>query len=541
MRHDPLSAHSAMIERELKLYVPAAARVAVAKALQKSQAGQITLRARYYDTATRELANAGIALRLRQEGRAWVQTLKTQGADALSRSDLNAPRPGPTLDTALYDGTPLAAVFTQLKEPLALRYKTLITRTTLTLEQSDATIEIAYDTGAITAGELSLPVSEIEFELVAGSVEALFDVGAQWLQRFGLILDLRSKAERGDTLATISNATTGLNKTAAGPGRATRGSNKTAGAPIASAALPEQTCRPRRARSIVFEAGSSSGSAYLACANECLAQVIQNTAYAAGTDTVSASRLTHAEYVHQLRVGIRRLRSCWKLFNRWVPGADTADRATLRESFKIFGSLRDRDVIRLQVEPQIMKAGMPHYRRPRERAASHAQPEAVAAGIQLQMALLGLLKHLVLLHEHAASEVPPVSLSSSAARAAIVHRLNSWLKKIAKAGSRFEQLPVETQHDLRKQAKSLRYGLDFSECLLPRTELEPLRTTLTQIQKSLGDLNDYYCAEEYYLALTGSQPQVWFAIGWLRAGQHRQKSQAQTLFRQLAKHGPLQG
>lgn len=496
-----------MIERELKLYVPAAARVAVAKALQESQARQITLHARYYDTATRELANAGIALRLRKEGPDWVQTLKTQGADVLSRTELNAPRPGPTLNTALYDGTPLAAVFTQLKEPLALRYETLITRTTLTLEHSDATIEIAYDTGVITSGDHSLPVSEIEFELVTGHVEALFDVGAQWLQRFGLILDLRSKAERGDTLA--------------------------------SGALPEQPCRPRRARSIVFESSSCIDNAYLACANECLAQIIQNTAYAAGADTASASRLARAEYVHQLRVGTRRLRSCWKLFNRWVPNAEAADRATLRESFTIFGSSRDRDVIRLEVEPQIIKAGMPRYRRPRERAASHVQPEAVAAGIPLQMALLGLLRHLVLLNEHAASEVPPVSLSSSAARAAIVHRLNTWLKKITKAGSRFEQLPIETQHDLRKQAKSLRYGLDFSECLLPRAELEPLRTTLTQIQKSLGDLNDYYCAEEYYLALTDSQPQVWFAIGWLRAGQHRQKSQAQTLFRQLAKHGFL--
>jgi len=35
-------------------------------------------------------------------------------------------------------------------------------------------VEAAYDLGEIRAGELTLPVSEIEFELISGRLQAVF-------------------------------------------------------------------------------------------------------------------------------------------------------------------------------------------------------------------------------------------------------------------------------------------------------------------------------------------------------------------------------
>ena len=73
-----------MPEQELKLHVPAASRQAVQREIKQREATRIRLHAMYFDTPERELARARIAIRLRLEGRDWVQTLKMPGADPRS-------------------------------------------------------------------------------------------------------------------------------------------------------------------------------------------------------------------------------------------------------------------------------------------------------------------------------------------------------------------------------------------------------------------------------------------------------------------------
>lgn len=68
-----------MVEVELKFQIPAARRTALLKALDPKKSQQIQLQAKYYDTADRQLARHGVALRQRLEGTRWVQTLKAAG------------------------------------------------------------------------------------------------------------------------------------------------------------------------------------------------------------------------------------------------------------------------------------------------------------------------------------------------------------------------------------------------------------------------------------------------------------------------------
>ena len=98
-----------MPEQELKLHVPAASRQAVQREIKQREATRIRLHAMYFDTPERELARARIAIRLRLEGRDWVQTLKMPGTDAITRIEMNHPRPGPVLDLSVYAGTDVGA------------------------------------------------------------------------------------------------------------------------------------------------------------------------------------------------------------------------------------------------------------------------------------------------------------------------------------------------------------------------------------------------------------------------------------------------
>jgi len=556
------------MERELTLHVPATARPAIVKALRADKARRVTLQARYFDTPARELARAGVALRVRLEGRRWVQTVKAPGPDALTRLELNHPRTGPELDLSLYDGTPLAGLLARLSEPLGLRYETRVARLAMRVESRAATVEVAYDHGVIVAGGLELPISEVEFEQIAGAPEAVFDLGRQWLLSHGLVLELRSKAQRGDLLAQAAGAGAhGAADTAPGSAaasRAARGGKAEAADGAAPAPPPPDLFRHRRSRHVRLSPDMDITQAYLACANECLTQIICNATLAAGVDTARASAQARAEYIHQLRVGMRRLRSCWKLFKPWMPAVDRHVADTLRRHFALFGSVRDDDVIRLDIMPRLLRAGMPVHGWPgraapdglapgeagpdaeRDRPATQAGGQAAqaAGGQAFQACLLELLRHVVLLGDAAGLQPAPSGKDrkprgkGTAAPAhlghALVRRLDGWRGRIAREGEHFVELSIDDQHDLRKEVKTLRYCLDFSEGALSAPMVKPLREALLQAQETLGELNDFYVAQAFYQRLQDSQPaSAWFAIGWLRAMQEQNKARAQEVFMRL--------
>ncbi|MCB5363436.1 CYTH and CHAD domain-containing protein [Pusillimonas sp. CC-YST705] len=501
------------MERELALHVPAAARTAVARQMRAGQARRISLQARYFDTTTRELASAGIALRLRKEGRRWVQTLKAPGPDALSRVEINHLRSGPELDLSLYIGTPVEALLAKLSENLTLRYETRVTRLVSEAQVGEALIEVAYDQGSLLARDLELPISEVEFELKAGPMSALFDLSEQWLQAYGLLLEARSKSQRGDALAQAAVQSGGV---ARKPG---------------DEHAPLALFNARRAQAIKLSGGMRLDEVYQACVTECLSQIVANTALAAGVDAEDASRQQQVEYVHQLRVGIRRLRSCWKLFQPWIPRPEAEIMNQLKTAFNLFGASRDDDVVTLEIAPKLAQAGMPELQPlAKSKKSAGTSAASVASSKELQTTLLRLLRHLI-----AMSETPPTAEADIRAEKALTQKLDEWVRKLAKEGGRFMRLPIEAQHDLRKKAKTLRYNLDFCEDLLPRRSLQSVRVDLAHIQDVLGDLNDYYVAQSCYERLVEQQPQAWFALGWLKAMQTQRQTQAQAAFKELRK------
>src|SRR5690606_25384896 len=138
-----------------------------------------------------------------------------------------------------------------------------------------------------------------------GKLPAIFVLGRRWQQRHGLILDARSKSERGDALASAAQAL----------GQA--GSSPADGAGAARAAEIARFWAPRGARRVRLDPAGDPATALRAITAECLDQVVRNAAVLAEVDTAGVYAAGHPEHVHQLRVGLRRLRSAWKLFQGW--------------------------------------------------------------------------------------------------------------------------------------------------------------------------------------------------------------------------------
>lgn len=199
------------METELKFQVPRGHRQALHQAVATASATTTRLQAVYADTPGQQLAAAGLALRMRKEGRVWVQTLKGRGDGLMQRLEhevvLPAQRGVPTLDPQRHAGTPagdkLLAVLALPDGggPLQPVYRTDIQRLHRRVRHGGALIELAYDRGHIMAGDKRVVVDEIEFELVRGPAAALPELAARWAARFGLWWDVRTKSERGFRLA----------------------------------------------------------------------------------------------------------------------------------------------------------------------------------------------------------------------------------------------------------------------------------------------------------------------------------------------------
>ncbi|MBO1113218.1 CYTH and CHAD domain-containing protein [Bordetella petrii] len=544
-----------MSEQELKLHVPAAARRAVQNEVRQGNASRVRLHALYFDTPGRELARARIALRLRQEGRDWVQTVKMPGADAITRFEINHARSGPVLDLSVYAGTEVEAPLAAIKGELGLCYETDVQRLLRQVRTRHGTIELAYDTGVLRAGSLELPISELEFELLSGRPAAIFTVARRWQQRHGLVLDARSKSERGDALASLARELAALD--ADDPDAQVR-----RGTAIA------RFWAPQGAAPVTLDNSLTPAQAMGRVAAECLDQVSRNAAVLAEVDTLGVYPAGQPEHVHQLRVGMRRLRSAWRLFDGWIAPPPPAVQDGVRTHFAAFGLSRDQDVLNETVTPVLLQAGMPVITF--DAPPPDIDAQAIAAGKAFQGWLLDVLEWSLDVQPPSPAAAPtPMAASDTAPEPAfrldgaaapavtptiiplaaeseppplrklLAGRLHRWHAKVAAQGKHFAALDIPARHDLRKRGKRLRYGLSFAESLLPQARLRGYRKQLAQVQDLLGEINDLAMAKDYYQACVGTHPQAWFALGWISARLDKLIAEAQLAFDRLADSKPF--
>ncbi|MDM8348784.1 CYTH domain-containing protein [Pseudomonas sp. sp1636] len=159
----------------------------------------------YFDTPARDLAQAKVALRIRRDGDAFIQTLKSRGqsvAGLSERNEFDWSLEQAELDLSKLDANCWPAALAELdKSLLQPIFSTDFVRQRADIAwgrgKAKVVIEAALDLGQVIAGEGEEEICELELELRQGEPEALLELAAELAADLPLMPCDISKAERG--------------------------------------------------------------------------------------------------------------------------------------------------------------------------------------------------------------------------------------------------------------------------------------------------------------------------------------------------------
>ena len=477
-----------MVEVELKFQLPESKKKTVQQYLKKHKAQQIHLQAKYYDTPERLLAKNGMALRLRKENDQWVQTFKAAGQSHLHRVEeeihLGQCEKEPDLNLELYQdnktviGLLHEALGTEV-EKLTLQFETDVQRTYHVFEADNTAIEVCLDDGVVKTADAQSIICEVEFELKQGAVKTLIQFAQQWINRYTLWLDVRSKAERGNLLA-----------------------------------LGQAVSPAVHAKALTLNKDITAEEALKKIVDNCLGQFLPNMA-------AIADGVAEAEHIHQARVSLRRLRSALKHFSSWSNEVNPLWEEQIAELFRKLGDTRDEDAIRTEVLPIIQQHGSSELLLP-----VSAQP---LKELSIFFTSSDTIKLLLELLAFAYSEEDSKN-KKGGLKKHIKKSLDKLHHKVISHAEHFSELEVTEQHKIRKKAKQLRYCVEFISSLYSDKKVQQYLKQLQPVQNTLGHYNDLFIAESIFNKAVENDSSFWFALGWVKAKQpHLQKRSAKAL------------
>lgn len=485
----------APLEVELKLAVApdalgSMARHPAVRAVARGRARTTRLVTTYHDTADRRLARAGVALRLRRDGRRWLMTVKGNagsGGTLTSRPEYEWPVAGGAIDTMRLATTPWRTLFAKAlaKDGLAPVFSTDFRRTSIPLGFDDGTrATLAIDDGRIVAGARESRIAEIEVEIASGDARRAIDLARTLAQGCPVALEPRSKAARGYALAD------GLEPA------------------------------PVRAEDPVLEDGPGARAVADRILDACLRQVEGNAPGLPGA--------ADPEWIHQMRIGARRLRSCLALTARLHdPAASEALRGETRWLLDALGAARDLDVFALDVLPvaraQLAALGVDdkgptaalgrlaaQVAQRRRAMRAHAF-EAVASPRFVSLVLDA--RRLALLPG------PDRAAGDEDARAFASRRLERRARDLDRVGAKLATAGTDERHALRIAAKKLRYATEFFAPLFPRKRSRAYQRALADLQQVLGQYNDAAVAPRLCAGIAGpAAPATAAMAAWSAAG-----------------------
>ncbi|AEJ02717.1 CHAD domain containing protein [Nitrosomonas sp. Is79A3] len=464
------------IELKLALHPRHTARIRKHPLLSKTTPEKRPLLSIYFDTPKFDLMRRGIALRVRQVDDQWIQTLKaeTQSVGALSSR--------PEWEMAITGGNqpdfsvlPPAAMDLlagiKLKR-IAPVFTTKFERTTWQIGNSAAQAEVALDIGKICAGEMCRDICEVEIELKSGAPEFLFDSATQLLEQAPLHIESRSKAERGYILSGAVN--------------------------------PE----PIKAVQAAIHKNQTAGEVWNATMQAALVQLVRNV-------PGFLENAHDTEYLHQLRIAFRRLRTGVLLAKSLDQKSLDWDQP-LRESLHTLNPARDWDVFLQETLSQTLAVleKSPGNAPIHDTTLALMRDVAAHARQRAQTLLIKPIFTQLVLDIGRSLLVTPSSLEMQDSKAWAEVILEKRWQKLHKRCHGFATLGSSERHLARIAAKKMRYTAEAFVPLYGK-HANHFITALAALQDELGRENDMRAGVQLLRALPKKSIPLSFELGRL--------------------------
>ena len=442
----------------------------------------------YFDTADFALHRCSASLRVRTIGNERIQTLQVAGsvrAGLFEREELECPLAGKEPDIGAF--TALASKHSSAAKLLragrlagALKpiFTTRITRFVLQLRLSQGDeIELAVDVGTVDTGVKSAPVNEIEIELKSGK-DHLYQFAQDLLIAVPMRISHAAKGERGYAL------------------------------------LGRDLYEPVHAAPLKLKNGQSIEAAFQAIALNCLAQIQSNE-----LGVVSAHE---SSSVHQMRIGLRRLRSACDLFKERIQ-ASAIVQGELKWIAGELGKARDWEVLADSTLPRALAAvtrdtDVDSVVQAVRAIARHNRQRAAAAvnSVRYTRLMMQLTQWLKSSGWRAGlSEEQRAALNMSVMKFAS-RTLRQRHRRLLKRGHNLADLDAHSRHRARIAGKKLRYAVEFFASLYSKHAVHDYLAALADLQDELGWRNDATVADGLLKSMAAEQPAVGVASGYAR-------------------------
>ena len=517
-------------ETELKLRVPARTARKLSRhpaivALKNGRTRTARLRSIYFDTPDFRLARSGVAVRLRHDGRRWLQTAKGSATDASGAGlaqrvecewPLGASRTRPPIDHAKLATTPFSDKIDKAirHAPLGPLFVTRFERTTVPVRFDDGTAaSVCIDIGAIHAGEhgstqsAKAPIAEVEIELESGNVTRLFELARALAVDVPIVVETRSKAARGYALLT---------------------------AELDPASTAEPLDYPEDATAAVA-----------------MASILRNCVRQIETNADALRRGGDVEAVHQMRVGVRRTRAATTLLRPVINGEVLRPiEETLRWLGTVLGDVRDLDVFGTQTLAAMGAAASRMHDTDPALAASIdelrelARSQADAARVDARAAIASpRYAGLILDVGHLAASFSATGVADSdrsrglarPARAFASELLERRHRKLRRAAKGLESSTTAQRHALRVQAKKMRYASEFFAPLFGAKRTRKYVEPLVDLQRELGAANDASVAARTAIRLAPGKTSAAAVAGWTSARGGSDAKRIERRWREVAR------
>ncbi len=409
----------------------------------------------YYDTANFDLHRNKAALRLRNEGKKKILSVERAGSRSpRARSEWEEEVVGDRPNLMRVDDAVIRKVFAEMKRrrPLKPQFVTDVRRREWPMRFGDTELRVALDLGKITSPRGSVPVCEAEIELISGDAVGIYEVARRLHRSVSFMVEAQSKVARGYALA---------------------------------GSLPPS---PQKASRVVLRRRMTVAEAFVEIGRNCLVQVRANEACATlGEDP---------EGVHQLRIGLRRMRAVLvALRHHTVHDKRQAVNAELRWIARECGHARSWDVFSALARRFDGEPGFASLMSEVEaaRAAAYSRMHAVIASRRYTELMLKLD---AMWEGGGWTQMvdPARLLDLDEPIGDFAQRTLKLLnRKLHKFGDGLRSLSPKDLHHLRIRAKRLRYVGEFFRSLFPSKLSSAYLAALEGVQDRLGTLNDGNC------------------------------------------------